>query len=255
MFAFFCLLVIHGCATHAPSHKEMKSKILKPQKGKALVYVFNRPSLEGKIMAKKLVFEGNTIGRFWSGQYIYMHANPGTYLLPGLNSEAVKIAMRSGQIYFLDYRTKNSIASLLSSNTAPPYYEVMSEEEGQQLLKEFRLSGKFKIVTIDPKGKIKGDKYITPVVARSKPAAASKPVVPKDLNSLTYDDKTATGTITVQGTLKKRRKAFQHIEEICSTKNISMQVGSSSHKRGASYQTMDEKMEDGLLTIKFSCTY
>ena len=73
--------------------------------------------------------------------------------------------------------------------------------------------------------------------------------------SLSYNDSTRSGVITLSTNLKGRDDALMIIGDICSTKNISLRSGNAPTKNGATYTVTDETLTSNVLTIKFNCIY
>ncbi|HFE39539.1 MAG TPA: hypothetical protein ENK06_14185 [Gammaproteobacteria bacterium] len=258
----FFMLFLQSCATYAPASKEARSKIMTPQKGMALVYVIRPKRNKNKILELPLTFEYNAtkIGSLSAGQYLYFNAKPMELIFNGSQGEVTRVRLQAGQTYYLQHESQGGIGANFVGNKLLPITTALDKSTGAALVKRYRLAGRFRPVTLD------GDKIIA-----SKPALKHKKKKNNDFlkllmgntrktrkgpgDKLSYNDESRMGSVTVARGSKKRRKAIKMIEELCSTKNIALKVGSARHKKGATYTTMDESLNDGKLTIKFSCAY
>jgi len=259
----FILLLTSSCAKYAPANMHAQSKTLEPEKGHGLVYVIRPKSNGGKFLKLPLTFKysNQKIGTLWAGQYLYFNAKPMEMIFNGKDNSIVKLAVANNKTYFLEYITSGGVGAALGGNKPLPTARIMSEDEGRALINQYRLTGKMEAVTLTKAGrtslppqikqKIKPQKQL----AHTKFPQPAKQIVTND--SMSYNDNTKLGHVTIAtaNQKKRRRKAIQMIEELCSTKNIALQVGSRKHNGGATYTTMNESLSNGQLTINFSCAY
>ncbi len=83
--------------------------------------------------------------------------------------------------------------------------------------------------------------------AGGEPSKVSEPPI-----EFEYDAKTKTGYISVKGKGPEARPwMLKQIEQICASKNIVIQEGTTSESEPARFRVLDESFMDGKFTIKF----
>jgi hypothetical protein len=264
---FINILLISSCAKYAPANLHAQSKTLKPEKGLGLIYVIRPKSNGGKLLKLPLNFTYNNqkIGTLWAGQYLYFKTKPMKMIFNGKNGAIVKLNVVKNKTYFIEHLTSGGVGASIGGSKPLPVTRILTEDEGRALINQSRLTGKMTLVTLTKMGaavstpSVPLKKKIIPASqkqsAKSRPAKIIHKAVATD--SMNYNNATQLGHVTIAtGSQKKRRrKAIGMIEELCSTKNIALKVGKAHHKGGATYTTMNESLNNGQLTIDFSCAY
>jgi hypothetical protein len=87
---------------------------------------------------------------------------------------------------------------------------------------------------------------------KTEPLYKTAPVI-----SYSFDPTTKLGILSVDVTgkgMEVRQSVLDHISNICSTHNVTLQAGKAPPK-GATYELREESVNNGILTIKFEALY
>ena len=229
---FLIAITIYGCSvSDALKIYDLQSKSLQPPEGMSLIYLIKNEGFG--LNTDTFKFGDKAIGEYSKGQYLYYFTYPMGLQFIGKNDTILNIDLEAGEITYL----------LFISELKPKvnvYWVKLKPDEGRRYINKYHLSSARQNVILGNK----------PIYNK---AEKNKKTVPQ--SQLIYDDNSKKGSVSIIGSIKKRKQLLKQIERICSTKNIAIKVGGNQHQNGASYTTLSEMYTNGKLSIEFMCMY
>ena len=115
--------------------KDKWAKSLKPDDGKALVYIV-RPSMMGALIHMKVRCDSVPIGSTSAGNYVYAMLEPGKHTLTSHaeNLATLDIVVEAGKVYYI--RQRSEMGALYAETDL----ELVDEKDGQKYLKKCEIA-------------------------------------------------------------------------------------------------------------------
>ena len=122
-------------ASMSRKEKDKWAKSLKPDDGKALVYIV-RPSAMGSLIHMKVRCDSVPIGTTSACNYVYAMLEPGKHTLTSHaeNWAALDIVVEAGKVYYVKQRSE------MGALYAETDLELLEEKDGQKYLKKCEIA-------------------------------------------------------------------------------------------------------------------